>query len=124
MGRYYNGDIEGKFWFAVQDSNDADFFGVTGEEPNYLYYYFDKDNLPSIEEGINTCIKELGEYKEKLDRFFEKNPAYNDEMVSKELSISSEKVKEMLVWYARLKLGQKILDCVKTTGSCSFEAEL
>jgi len=28
MGRYYNGDIEGKFWFAVQSSDDADFFGV------------------------------------------------------------------------------------------------
>ena len=25
MGRYYHGDIEGKFWFAVQSSNDADF---------------------------------------------------------------------------------------------------
>ena len=25
MGRYYQGDIEGKFWFAVQSSNDADF---------------------------------------------------------------------------------------------------
>ena len=34
MGRYYNGDIEGKFWFAVQSSDDADFFSIdsfTGE---------------------------------------------------------------------------------------------
>ena len=30
MGRYYNGDIEGKFWFGVQSSDDADFFGVDG----------------------------------------------------------------------------------------------
>jgi hypothetical protein len=28
MGRHYYGDIEGKFWFAVQSSFDADFFGV------------------------------------------------------------------------------------------------
>jgi hypothetical protein len=28
MGRFYSGDIQGKFWFAVQDSDDADFFGV------------------------------------------------------------------------------------------------
>jgi hypothetical protein len=28
MGRYYHGDIEGKFWFGVQSSYDADFFGV------------------------------------------------------------------------------------------------
>lgn len=28
MGRFYSGDIQGKFWFGVQDSDDADFFGV------------------------------------------------------------------------------------------------
>lgn len=28
MGCYYFGDIEGKFWFAVQNSDDANFFGV------------------------------------------------------------------------------------------------
>ena len=43
MGRYYNGDIDGKFWFGVQSSNDADFFGATGCEPNYIEYDFDKD---------------------------------------------------------------------------------
>ena len=37
MGRYYNGDIEGKFWFAVQSSNDADFFGCEGESHNISY---------------------------------------------------------------------------------------
>ena len=31
MGRFYNGDIEGKFWFGVQESNDADHFGVEGQ---------------------------------------------------------------------------------------------
>ncbi len=36
MGRYYNGDIEGKFMFAVQSSDDADFFGVQGQEA-YLH---------------------------------------------------------------------------------------
>ena len=30
MGRYYSGDIEGKFWFAIQSSDDADYFGVEG----------------------------------------------------------------------------------------------
>lgn len=29
MGRYYNGHISGKFWFGIQRSNDADFFGQT-----------------------------------------------------------------------------------------------
>ena len=30
MGRYYRGDIEGKFLFGIQESNDADFFGTKG----------------------------------------------------------------------------------------------
>ena len=56
MGRYYNGDIEGKFWVAVQSSGDADFFGVEGHS-NYLDYYFDKDNLDTINSGIKECRK-------------------------------------------------------------------
>ena len=37
MGRYYNGDIEGKFWFGVQSSDDADFFGKEGE-PSHINF--------------------------------------------------------------------------------------
>ena len=33
MGRYYSGDIEGKFWFALQSSDAADRFGVVGTQP-------------------------------------------------------------------------------------------
>ena len=54
MGRYYTGDIEGKFWFGVQDSTDADYFGVQGE-PRFYHYYFDTDDLPKIKEGIKKC---------------------------------------------------------------------
>jgi hypothetical protein len=28
MGRYYSGQIAGKFWFGVQSSNDASYFGI------------------------------------------------------------------------------------------------
>ena len=47
MGRYYNGDIEGKFMFAVQSSNAADRFGSEGYS-NYLEYYFSEDHIPTI----------------------------------------------------------------------------
>lgn len=33
MGRYYSGDIEGKFWFGVQSSHDGEFFGAIEQEP-------------------------------------------------------------------------------------------
>ena len=43
MGRYYWGDIDGKFAFAIQSSNDADFFGVQGYQPEQLQYNFEAE---------------------------------------------------------------------------------
>jgi len=126
MGRYYNGDIEGKFWFGVQSSDDGDFFGSKGEEPNtFLNYHFSKDeHLKDIKKGIKECEKELGTWKEKLDKFFKDNNGYNDKMIEDQLGLKKEKSKELLKWYARLELGNQILECVMKQGECSFEAEL
>ena len=38
MGRYYSGDINGKFWFALQSSNAPSRFGGYENEPNYINY--------------------------------------------------------------------------------------
>ena len=124
MGRHYNGDIEGKFWFGVQSSCDAEFFGVDGYEPSFINYYFDTDNLPNVKSGVNKCKEALGEYKEKLDEFFKDKDGYNEDMIIEELEISRGKVAELLEWYARLELGLKIQTCLEETGECSFEAEL
>ena len=124
MGRYYNGDIEGKFWFAIQSSTDAEFFGVVGSEPSYLDYYFSEDNLKDIEEGISECEKELGDWKSKFDQFFKKNNGYNYEMIEEQLGLKEDDARKLLEWYARLDLGTKILKCVQKNGECSFTAEL
>ena len=60
MGRYYDGDINGKFWFAVQSSDDADFFGVQGES-SYLSYYFSEDDKlnPSSPYSASKASAEL-----------------------------------------------------------------
>lgn len=129
MGRYYSGDIEGKFWFAVQSSDDADFFGVEGEA-RFLNYYFDEDNLADVEFGVQKCLDTLVENKERLDAFFNDHNGYNEKMIidyykeKYEIEISEQFVKYILPWYARLKLGQKIRDCIKENGECGFEAEL
>lgn len=121
MGRYYSGDIEGKFWFAVQSSDDANFFGVTGEQPSRLEYFFSGSDLPEVEKGVRKCKLKLGENKAKLDKFFADNMHYNDEML---VEAGFKEVPELLEWYARLKLGEKIAECIKTKGECEFEAEL
>ena len=131
MGRYYNGDIEGKFWFAVQSSNDADFFGVEGEATHVNYYYHE-DHLDKVKEGIKDCKSSLGEYKKHLDNFFKTDgkEGYNDNMLINYLDKNAKGthseigVKFFLEWYARLDLGNQIYKCIKDNGECSFEAEL
>ena len=68
MGRYYHGDIEGKFWFGVQSSDDADFFGVQGE-PRFYHYYFSVEDKKNVHDGLVQCDSALGEYRELLDKF-------------------------------------------------------
>jgi len=118
MGRYYSGDIDGKFWFALQSSDCADRFGVTGEQPQTLEYYFSEDDLEGVEEEIKNIEDALGDKIKVIDEFFEKNNGYNDQML-KEAGITTEELSE----YADLGLGKKIRDCIKEQGYCSFTAE-
>jgi len=123
MGRYYQGDIEGKFWFAVQSSNDADHFGVEGQEME-LHYFFSKENLKDIKKGIKECLKNLGDWKVKLDTFFKNNEGYNHQMLWDQIKLSEVNARVMLKFYARLKLGNEIKKCVEKNGECSFSAEI
>ena len=56
MGRYYNGDIEGKFVFGSQSSAAADRFGVAGHTPGYLEYYYDETNLDDLETELKNYV--------------------------------------------------------------------
>lgn len=132
MGRYYDGDIEGKFWFGVQSSADADYFGVQGE-PRYYSYYFEKEHLPKVVKGLRECRDILGDNKKILDDFFDQNNGYNDNMLIKlgtlknvdGSKVSTDKqVKDILEWYARYELGKQIHECLHEKGYCNFEAEL
>ena len=129
MGRYYHGDIEGKFMFGVQSSNDADFFGVEGFA-TYLNYGFDLADLPKVEEGIKECENVLGEYLDYINKFFKERDSYNNEQLSKYLTdklgrdVTKKDVMFNLEWYARLELGKEIRDCLKENSYCNFEAEI
>ena len=129
MGRYYHGDIEGKFMFGVQSSTDADFFGVEGEA-THLSYGFNNEDLPKVEDGIKECEGVLGEYLEHIDKFFKENDSFSSERLAKYLTeilgknVTEENTRFNLEWYARLELGREIRDCVKENDYCGFEAEL
>ena len=123
MGRYYNGDIEGKFMFARQSSDDADFFGQSGTA-QYIDYYFTKEDTITVKEKLLECLKVLGEAKPKIDKFFRKNDSFNDEMFKSEYGWDEEKTNNYLEWYARFELGKKIYKYLKDNDRCSFQAEL
>ena len=125
MGRYTRGGIEHKFWFAVQPSDAADRFGVTGEQPSELYYYFNKDDhLDTVRTELTLIKNKLGKNLEKLDKFFEGTFAYTDKQLADYLGKTDKEVELLLKDYADLVLGNKILKQLETTGSCEFTAEL
>ena len=118
MGRYYSGDIEGKFWFGVQSSYAADRFGQRGYEPNYIEYYYCEEHLDGVEAEIKRIEDELGDKLKTLDEFFSERYSYRDEELS-DLGIDNHDLSE----YADLGLGRKIRDCIKEFGQCAFTAE-
>ena len=99
MGRWYSGDIEGKFWFAVQDSNAADRFGVTGHQPEELYYSFDIESLPEIYQELSNIAKSLGSNLILLHKFFEENDSYSDEKVAEYLNVEPDAMQKILVLF-------------------------
>lgn len=123
MGRYITGDIERKLWFAVQNSNAADRFGVTGYEPAYLEYQFEQDDLEKVQEELKVIENLIGEDNlKKLDSFFDKVNGYNDQIMM-EYNILDiwNKYK---VDYADYLLGKDIEKCIIETGQCHFNAEI
>ena len=121
MGRYYSGDIEGKFWFAIQSSNAASRFAPSAEQgiSHIPYYFTEEDHLEEIQAELKAIEDKLGDRLQKMDDFFEKNNGYNDNML-KENNIDRADLSD----YADYKLGKQIEECVIRTGVCSFDAEI
>ena len=124
MGRWYSGDVEGKFWFGIQDSNAADRFGVIGHQPQELYYYFDQEDLPGIKQELKNIEDKLGNNLVLMNKFFEENTSYTDEKLAEYLNVDEKEAKNLLSEYADYDLGLKIAEAVRTTGQCEFTAEL
>lgn len=124
MGRHYSGSIEGKFWPTVQNSDAADRFGVTGHQPEELYYHFDIDSLPEIYKELSNIATSLGNNLILLHKFFNDNTGYTDEKVAEYLKVELDVAKNLLKDYADFELGLKIAESVRTTGQCEFTAEL
>ncbi|MAS98934.1 MAG: hypothetical protein CMF29_08465 [Kiritimatiellaceae bacterium] len=133
MGRYYRGDIEGKFWFAVQSSDapkdfspDWEEYTENDEDGCYTDWGFSKDTLPDVEKHLGTLTERLGECKEKLDTYFKERDMYNDEELVKAVapSLDVDQFRSTILRdYADHQLGTQIADCIRKNGECHFEGE-
>jgi len=120
MGRYYNGDINGKFWFGVQPSNAPSRFSEYAEcEPSCIDYYFNEQHIDEVKEELKRIEEVLGENLHKIDNFFSERDMYTDS------ELDAIGIKDwMLREYADYKLGKKIEECIEREGQCQFSAEL
>tara|TARA_R100000734_G_C3297957_1_gene88929 strand:- start:614 stop:994 length:381 start_codon:yes stop_codon:yes gene_type:complete len=76
MGRYYSGDVEGKWWFGVQSSNTPIKFG--GQE-TFIDYTICNDG--TFKRQVEQLKQDLGDKLEWLQQFFDENNGYNDAML-------------------------------------------
>lgn len=119
MGRYYNGDIEGKFWFALQSSTSPSRFGVDYSEPSYITYCYQEEDLKGVEDEIKNIEESLGDKLKIITDFFSKTSAYNDDSLL-HLGVSNKYLED----FADRLLGLQIRDCIIENGDCNFDAEI
>lgn len=103
MGRYYDGDINGKFWFAIQPSNVGDRFNQYESNANITTYSIDREEYDDIKDTLRK-IKANANY-EVITEFFNDNNGYNDKTLN-DAGITKEQLSE----YADYEFGKKIID--------------
>ena len=71
MGRYYNGDIEGKFWFGVQSSDDVE--NLVTITPNTYYSWIGCGCNAEIEDETycHSCFQSQTEHEEAVIEEYE-----------------------------------------------------
>jgi len=119
MGRWYHGDIEGKFWFAIQGSDVGERFGCVVQDQPSIDYYIGEDQKDEIINELKVIEEKLGDELKKFHDFFNKNNGWNDKMLE-EAGLNPNLLQD----YADYGFGQKLLKCVEENGECNFSAEL
>lgn len=119
MGRYYSGDIEGKFWFGVQSSYAPENIG--GEAIRVTFSFCDKEE---VDKHIDRLTNKLGENTNKLDKFFEEHHCYNDKELSEYLEVKEGEINGILSDYADLELARQVSKHLQENDTCQIDCEL
>ena len=107
MGRYYTGDIEGKFWFGVQPTGDLLEFGSDRSESslNVVVYYeefkFHKKKLENLKINFKKNFKIT--YKDFIRKMNKKGSS----------ETNTPEWKKMCREASLIELGDKIIKALK-----------
>lgn len=105
MGRYYEGDIDGKFWFGTQSSDDGEFFGAKQQEPQFVEYIIRDTEIDGVYEGVAKCKIALGKHLTLFNKAYDGSLEKDAEWAK----LDKPRQKELYAWFARLDMGMKIL---------------
>ncbi|OGV70646.1 MAG: hypothetical protein A2283_11520 [Lentisphaerae bacterium RIFOXYA12_FULL_48_11] len=104
MGRYYWGDIEGKFWFGVQPTSDLLEFGHD-ESESRLNVWIPFDDLQDIAEKLRTLKKAFRKHGITFQAFMTRL----DKGSTKAKEAKTAKWQTMCREASLIELGEKIL---------------
>lgn len=120
MGRYYDGDISGKFWFGVQESTAPENLGAHPMKITYCW-----DSKEELEKQLHLMEDKLGDNLKKLDAFFQENSSYNEITLSEYLGIRKEDITSLLEIYSDICLGRKVKKYLDSGNNyCIIDCEL
>ena len=127
MGRFYDGDIQGKFWFGIQDSNDIENLVTITACINYSWKVcnclaeidscdYCKDCYESKNEHIEAVVEE-DEYEDEclyyeencIEYSFDKETHYEELVKNMEL-LKKEIPEEIINEFDKIEQNDKILD--------------
>ena len=120
MGRYYNGDVDGKFMFAVQSSDAHERFGAIEEEKDYIPYVVYRDRYAEICAELES-IKKKG-HIDKVEKMFNKETGWNSKIQEK-YSVKDEDLSEYADYQIGIQL-KKFFDDNPDLDECRFDAEI
>jgi hypothetical protein len=119
MGRYYSGDIEGKFMFAVQSSDAGERFNAIELEETLIEYRVNYESYQEIKKELDEIL--LTGAVARVEHMFENVMGYDDKTCVA-YGVSGNDLSE----YADYRLGKKILDFFDENPKkdCYFNAEI
>ena len=97
MGRYYSGDIEGKFMFGVQGSDAPTRFYATECEPDFIQYNVSFDDYDKVKKELDSINK--GSIN-RVEKMFSECESYNEDTMKlyrgfkKELKNDTDDIEE------------------------------